>query len=287
MAVYQRRYTGYEGGVTSPRLRFLVVPRYALREVFASRLLVAVFVGGLVWPLACALMIYLHHNAAALDVLSLPISELVPIDGRFFSTFFLAVQARIAFVLALVVGPALVSPDLRNNGLALYLARPFSKVDYVLGKLSVLLLLLSALTWVPGLLLFAEQAYLAGGAWTTGNLFIAGGLLAGSAAWILVLALPALALSAWVKWKPVARLLFLAMFFLFEGLGALVNQLWETEWGDLLRLSQLFQAIRNALFHERVVTSLPPAAAWAALVALWVVSLLLLSRKVRAYEVVR
>ena len=51
-----------------------------------------------------------------------------------------------------------MSPDLRNNGLPLYLSRPFSRTEYVLGKMSVLLILLSAITWVPGLLLFLFQA---------------------------------------------------------------------------------------------------------------------------------
>ena len=69
-------------------------------------------------------------------------------------------------------------------------------------------------------------------------------------------------------------------------LGVLVNQLWDTEWGDLLRLSQVFLAIRDALFQQPALTTVPPGAAWAMLVALWVVSLILLYRKVRAYEVV-
>ena len=36
----------------------------------------------------------------------------------------------------------------------LYLARPFSRTEYVLGKASTLVILLSLLTWIPGLFLF-------------------------------------------------------------------------------------------------------------------------------------
>ena len=64
--------------------------------------------------------------------------------------------------MALLVGPPLVSRDLRNNALPLYLCRPFSRTEYVMGKMSVMLILLSAITWVPQLLLFLFQSYLRG-----------------------------------------------------------------------------------------------------------------------------
>ena len=56
----------------------------------------------------------------------------------------------LALFLAAFVGPGQVSPDLANNALSLYLARPFSRAEYVLGKMSVLVILLSLMTWVPG-----------------------------------------------------------------------------------------------------------------------------------------
>ena len=49
-----------------------------------------------------------------------------------------------------------------TTALPLYLARPFCRTEYILGKIAVLVILLSAITWVPGLLLFLLQAYLGG-----------------------------------------------------------------------------------------------------------------------------
>ena len=40
MAVYEHLYGAYEGEAHSAWSRFLVIPRYALREVFKSKLLV-------------------------------------------------------------------------------------------------------------------------------------------------------------------------------------------------------------------------------------------------------
>ena len=90
-----------------------------------------------------------------------------------------------AFFLTLLIGPPLVSRDLTNNALPLYLCRPFSRAEYVVGKMAVLLILLSLITWVPGLLLFLFQAYLEGGGWIAANLWIAGAIFVGSLVWIL------------------------------------------------------------------------------------------------------
>ena len=61
----------------------------------------------------------------------------------------------------------------------LYLCRPFSRAEYVLGKMSVLVFLLSLITWVPGLILFVIQAQPGGlgldrgrTCWIAGSLFV-------------------------------------------------------------------------------------------------------------------
>ena len=139
--------------------------------------------------------------------------------------------------MALFVGPALVAPDLRNNGLPLYLSRPFSRTEYVLGKMAVLVVLMSLVTWIPGLLLFLFQGYLEGAGWLGNNLRIGAAIFAGSWAWILVVSLVALAISAWVKWKPVARVSLLIVFFVLTGFAQALNVALDTWWGHLLSLS--------------------------------------------------
>ncbi len=84
------------------------------------------------------------------------------------------------------IGPGQVSPDLANDALALYLARPFSRVEYVLGKMFVLVVLLSLMTWVPGLLVFGLQGYLEGWAWVTEHWRFASGIFFGGWIWVLI-----------------------------------------------------------------------------------------------------
>jgi ABC-2 type transport system permease protein len=208
------------------------------------------------------------------------------IDGEFFATY-LGIQAGLSFILTAFVGPGLISGDLANRALPLYLSRPFTRAEYVVGKMSVLLMLLSLITWVPGMILFAVQGVLGGPAWLSQHLWIAWALFAGSWVWILVISLLALALSAWVKWRIAAGALLLAVFFVAAGFGEAVNAVLEVHWGRLINLMYLFATVWNRLFRSRETFEISEASAWMMLGLICVACLVLLNRKLRAFEVVK
>lgn len=299
MAVYKKQYKRYDGPMTPVWSRFLVLPRYTFEEMRRSRFFTSFFLATLLMPIACALVIYLHHNLGTLDLMGLEPDQIVAIDSGFF-LFYLGFQSMLAFFLTAFVGPGLISPDLANNALPLYFCRPFDRLDYVLGKMSVLLILLSVMTWIPGLLLFALQGYLEGAGWIGSNLRIAGALFMGSWIWILLLSLMVLALSAWVKWKPVAGGLLLMVFFVGTGFGAAINEVLRTKWGSLINLSHLMGMVWVWLFAEPMQQGagavffrvqrgedIPIVIIWISLMVFCGVSFYLLRKKIRAMEVVK
>lgn len=305
MAVYEHTYKRYAEELTPTWSRFLIIPRHAYRTVFQSKLFVAFFVACFIAPLIFAILIYLHHNVNALGILQANIDELVPINNTFFQTF-VSVQGSFAFFLTLLVGPPLVSRDLTNNGLPLYLCRPFSRAEYVIGKMSVVLILASLITWIPGLLLFLFQSYLEGGGWFTQNLWIAYAIWSGSWVWIIVLALLSQAVSAWVKWRVIASAVLLAIFFIPSILGEVINTLFQTRYGHLISLGALVGNIWAGLFRtfnpvssnvvqnrngrvlRDVIINQPPLwSFWLMLGLICLFCLWLLYTRVRAYEVVR
>ncbi|MBV8729522.1 MAG: hypothetical protein JO336_06910, partial [Acidobacteriia bacterium] len=265
-----------------------------------SRFLNIFYIASFAYPLIAAIIIYLEHNLVALRALNAErVAAIVSIDAGFFLSF-LGWQSMLALFLAAFIGPGLVSPDLANNALSLYLARPFSRVEYVLGKAGVLLLLMSLMTWVPGLLLFAYQGYLEGQGWMAANTRIAEGVFLGAWIWILCLSLLALALSAWVKWKPAAGALMFGVFFVASGFGRAINQVEDTKWGLLLSVPQVMGTLwawlfegnnpqsNGAVFFRLDKTAeIPIAACWATLAALCLACLYMLSRKIRGAEVVK
>ena len=285
MAVYRRTYTSYSGPLTPTWSRSLVLFRYSRRKVFRSKFQTGLFVLCFFYPLACLLIIYLANNLSFLEKFG-NIGAAFSIDNKFFLNF-LFVQGVLAFVLTAFTGPGLISPDLANGALPLYFCRPFSRAEYVVGKASVLVVLLSQITWVPGLVLFAVQSSLAGGAWTWDHLWIAGSLILSSLIWIAILSLLAMALSAWVKWRIVAGALLLAVLFFGAGFAQAVNAVMRTRSGHFLNLFYLISTIWTSLLRVDSDRAISSAEAWVALLGYCGICLALLVRKVRAYEVIK
>ena len=134
----------------------------------------------------------------------------------------------------------------------LYLSRPFSRTQYVAGKMTVLLLLLSLITWIPGIMLYMIQSGCEGWDWAQANAWLAGSIVLGLWVWIVVLSLIALALSAWVKWKIAAGALILGVFFAGAGFGAAINNVTNTNYGAFINLKQVVRTIWSDLFQEQL-----------------------------------
>lgn len=71
----------------------------------------------------------------------------------FFYVFF-NVQVFFSMLIVLLVGPDLISQDLRFNAIPLYFARPLRRIDYFLGKLGVIAVFVALVTIVPPLLAY-------------------------------------------------------------------------------------------------------------------------------------
>ncbi|MEM7583495.1 MAG: ABC transporter permease subunit [Acidobacteriota bacterium] len=289
MAVYERSYKRYEGALTPQWSRFLVLPRYAYEEVVRSKLFIIFFILCLIHPAIQAIRIYLYHRGSKIFE-ALPGSaeffrQFLSVDAEFFGLV-MAFQSTFAFFMALFIGPGLVSKDLANNGLPLYLSRPISRAEYVLGKFSVLGILLSLITWVPGLLLYGLQSLYAGWGWAFSNLRFAASILVGSAVWIGTISLLALAVSAWVKWRPIAGFM---MFMIFLGgsfVGLVVNALFRTDWGHMANLGVVIARIWESLLGLPASDDLPAWAAWVSISIFCLLCIQLLNKKIRSYEVV-
>jgi ABC-type transport system involved in multi-copper enzyme maturation permease subunit len=305
MAVLERTYKQYEGRLTPEWSRFLIIPRHAYADVFRSKLFTAFFALSFLYPLACSILIYLHHNANILGIRGVDVQQLLPIDASFFK-FYVTFQGVTGFFLVMLVGPQQVARDLTNNGLPLYLCRPFSRSEYVVGKMSIVIILLSAITWAPGLLLFLFQSYLEGWSWFAENYWMASAIFLGSLVWILLLALMSQTISAWVKWRFASMAAMLGLFFIPSVFAGVINATLQTHWGNIISLSALIGNVWSGLFglfvrqvgegsefrNGRVVTeylmSEPPLwASWLVLFLICAFCLWLLSRKVKAYEVVK
>ena len=108
-----------------------------------------------------------------------------------------------------------------------------------------------------------------------------------SAIYIVLLTLTSLALSAYVRWKTLARASLFILFVVTEGFANVINLIMHTKWGSLLSVRAMIRVVWRWLFGLSTTGGVPVAAAWLSLIAMCGFSIWLLARKVRAYEVVR
>jgi len=295
MAVYKRRYNSYTGSLTPTWSRFFVLTRFAFADLFKSRFFVLLLILCIIPCLFSAGYIFVANNKTLQLLMQVraEAADFFKVGNQYFIVIMI-VQAEAAFLLNCWVGPVLISGDLTNGALPLFLSRPFSRADYVLGKLAVLGILLSAVTWVPCLLLFGLQSGLAHNGWIWANLWMVVPMVLCSAIWILMLSLISLAVSAWVKLRIVATGVIFITFFIPAGLGEMFNHIMGTYWGALLNFSYMFRIILERGFRDpyrlldlRGHNEIPIPAAWTSLIFVCFLSLVILNARLRARETVR
>lgn len=291
MPVYDRRYRGYAGGRRSPRAGVWTLARFALRQLFASKLTLVLAVAiGLV-PIGYGGFIYLANSLDVLTAAGFRVEGTLVTTSVFF--YFMSVQTGLAFLFAAFVGPALVGPDFGHGALPLYLSRPISRTGYVVGKLIALVLPLSLATWVPGLLLVGLETAL-DPAWLAGNVRVPFAIFVGSWIWIVFVSLVVLAVASWIRWRPVATGAVFGIFVIGEAFSAAINGFLDTKWGTIFALDDLAQTIWVDLMGEVSIFGrpifedpLPVALCWVVLALVSAAAFALFRAKVRGAEVSR
>jgi ABC-2 type transport system permease protein len=192
--IYEQSYRRHEARGPLRRVRFWPITREALRLVLARRAF-----------LILLMMSWLPFAMRVIQVYVITrfpeVNRILPVDGRLFGDF-LGWQALIAMFITIFAGAGLVANDLRTGAILVYLSRPLTRRDYVLGKLAVLLLLNLFITLVPALLLYLlalglapDQFWKWSPAWI-GPAIVADSLVISAAVSVIALAISSLSRSA-------------------------------------------------------------------------------------------
>jgi ABC-type transport system involved in multi-copper enzyme maturation permease subunit len=290
MAVYKHRYSAYTGKITPAWMRIVVLSRYAFDEAWSSKISIGLLVFCLLPCLTSLVVIYLANNPLARALVGGKGAEMLAIDAGFFLKL-LQGQCWLALVLASWIAPRVITFDLADSALPILLSHPISRFGYLFGKFIALFVSLSAVTWVPCLLLFAYEGYSSPIPWAGANLRIATGMFAGSIIWITLLAFIGLAMSSWVKWRVVATGIIFAAIFIPAGVGGIVTAVLRTQWGFLLNLPFMITAVWVRLLGApgpiNPRWSLPTGAIAAMLILVCFICVGMLNKRIRAREVVR
>ncbi|MDG3007025.1 ABC transporter permease [Paludisphaera mucosa] len=169
MPILDQGYQHWDGRLAGHALRWLTITRQGVRAQLKNRWLITTLVGALAPALVLAAFLILWGLFEQKSAILTPIlflfqglpEEIKAGPKAFRTTFwtlayaqFFQVQLFFSFLLVMIVGPDLISQDLRFNALPLYLSRPLRRVDYFLGKFGVIAAFLLAVTLVPAVLAY-------------------------------------------------------------------------------------------------------------------------------------
>jgi ABC-2 type transport system permease protein len=166
MPIADQGYQHWSGELTSHAWRWLAITRRGVKSAFQMRLLLR-----LVLIFACIPPVVLAFCLCMWGLVERQ-SELVKTITPFLSSlqgqpimagprdyrveiwtlcfhFFLWWELWFAMILVLMVGPNLISQDLRYNALPLYLSRPVRRLDYFVGKLGIIVAIVGGAIIVP------------------------------------------------------------------------------------------------------------------------------------------
>lgn len=193
MPIFERGYRPYDGPVRPAAVRWWPITRTGVRLAFGSKILRRMIYLSWAPGLYYGLVFYLFAQALSappdswwrqpaeavtfqffkfketvkkkyeiekrirpgLMKLEGDLMELAP---AFWTTsffyFFVISQSFVAMIIVAIVGPPLISQDLRNRSYLIYFAKPIMRGEYILGKTMVVITYLLVVTLVPGVVIF-------------------------------------------------------------------------------------------------------------------------------------
>jgi hypothetical protein len=241
MPIYDQGYRRYEARQPLRQVRFWPITREALRLILARR----AFLG----LLAASFLPFLVRVGHIYVVTRFPQAEQVlPVDGRLFGQF-LNTQIWFTLLLSIFGASGLIANDLRTGAILVYLSRPLTWRDYVLGKVGVPLALNLGVTLVAGLALYLVALTLAPKQFLKWDLvWIGPAVVLQSLIVSLFVSLLVLAVSALSRSGRVAGLGFVGLVFGLEMVRLILQQGFGLPAAALLSLKADLQSLGVALF---------------------------------------
>jgi ABC-2 type transport system permease protein len=280
MPIYDLGYRHWTGRWTSHPYRWWAITRRGVGLLAKNKRFIALMILSGIPFLVRAVMIY----ASTLTGRNVP---LLRIDAKFFEDFLSQQMQFFGFFIAIFAGAGLIANDLKANALQIYLSKPITRQDYLLGKLGILVFFLALPTLVPGLLLFLIAILFKSDIGFVHELYwVPGSIVAYSVIIMFSFALIMLALSSLSKSSRFAGINFIAVFFFSQILYGILSSILRTSRVAWVSLRNNLTQVGDLLFG-RDPRYLSPG--WVSILVLAVLacgSVWIIHRRIQAVEVV-
>ena len=156
MPIHDQSYRHWEGTFRPHTFRWWVITREGLRIILRRKIF-------LIFIMAPPIIQFLIYGAIVYGVnVYGSLFNLDIVNAKFFFDFLMRQTFSIALI-CIFGGSGLIANDLKNNALQLYFSKPLTRLDYLVGKFAIIMVLMAFLTTVPGILLFMENSVISEG----------------------------------------------------------------------------------------------------------------------------
>lgn len=276
--IHDQGYTRYSGPRRSHGRQWWVIARAGMLERLRERRFLALLLFAWAPFIVRAVQTYLSANFGQAAFLA---------PSRDTFREFLDQQSFFVFLVTAYVGSGLIANDRRANALQIYLSRPLTRVEYVIGKLVTLVAFLTLVTWVPAILLLLLQTMFAGSmAFIRANLFLLPAITVFSAVQVFLSAFAMLALSSLSKSRRFVAVMYAGIVLFTSAMyQTLRGVTGSTAWA-VISPEDVLDVVAAVTFRSGGGAALPGWVAVLVVLLLIGASIWVLERRVRAVDVV-
>lgn len=278
MPIHDQGYRRYTGTRLPHSRTWRAIARSGVQSMLRRRAFVALIIVSWLPFIVRAVQLYAAANLPQVPFLA-PTAE----------TFrqFLGQQETFLFFVTVYAGAGLIANDRRVNALQIYLSRPLTRMDYILGKLAALLALVLFVTWVPAVLLVAVQVLFSGSsAFVLENMRVLPAITVLTGFEAVIVSLAMLALSSLSKSSRFVGILYAALLFFTQAITVVLRAVMGERGLAWLSVTDSLTQVGDAIFGLPLLYESSVLLCFVSLLAIAAVSVAVLNRRVRGVEVV-
>jgi len=279
MPIYDQSYRPYRGTLYPHTWRWWTITKAGLMHYLSLKLFLVFLFIGYIPAIAWGGIIWFNHQAGT--------AGFITIDANFFRNFLFFWQSPFLMLVCIWPGALLIARDLRTNAIQLYLSKPLTQVDYILGKFAIIAGIGAILLPAPALLLFLMEVGLSNDtSFLLSNFWVPLAILGYSAVVITGAGLVTLAVSSITRSARYAGLLFFAIVFFSTFTAGMLRLITGNHFFVVLSMYSLMDQAGALFFGGPTEYGLHPLPSLIVYGLVLGFSMWILRRRVKAVEIV-
>jgi len=277
MPIHDQGYRHY-GGTKARGRAWLVIFTAGFFGMIRNRKWIMLMIASWIQFIVRAVQFYIAANFSQ--------AAIVAPSAATFRDFF-DKQDLFVFLVTVTLGAVSIADDRRANALQIYLSKPLTRLEYICGKLSVLMAFLLLITWVPAILLLVVEIVFAGNfTFLLANLYLLPAITVYSLIEVLMVSMCILALSSLSTNSRFVGILFTALIFFSDALYNVMRVVTGGTSVSWIAFGNNLAQLGDVIFRVPLRYETPWPVSLAIVTGLIGVSALILERRIRGVEIV-